>query len=111
MVVLLDNGDNNSSDNGDSCNQAFLKTKVRELEEESWQKKDEEVEEGALATILGSMKRTISNADGLRYIRIKSNWYNSTTVFPAPLLIFFCVGPAVFLAQAIIAPISLLTGD
>ena len=43
---------------------------VKELEDESRnqmeQKEKEEEEEGPLATILGTMKRTITNADGLR---------------------------------------------
>ena len=40
------------------------------MEEESREKKvekEEEAEEGAIATILGNMKRTLSNADALRW--------------------------------------------
>ena len=44
---------------------------VKELEDESRnqmeQREKEEAEEGPLATILGTMKRTITNADGLRF--------------------------------------------
>ena len=45
---------------------------VKELEDESRnqmeQREKEEAEEGPLATILGTMKRTITNADGLRFV-------------------------------------------
>ena len=44
---------------------------VKELEDESRnqmeQREKEEAEEGPLATILGTMKRTITNVDGLRF--------------------------------------------
>ena len=47
---------------------------VKELEDESRnqmeQREKEEAEEGPLATILGTMKRTIKNADGLRFITV-----------------------------------------
>ena len=47
---------------------------VKELEDESRnqmeQREKEEAEEGPLATILGTMKRTITNADGLRFATV-----------------------------------------
>ena len=51
---------------------------MKELEEESQEKKvekEEEAEEGAIATILGNMKRTLSNADALR-------WFGETSESP-----------------------------
>ena len=52
--------------------QSDIFVQVKELEDESRnqmeQREKEEAEEGPLATILGTMKRTITNADGLRFV-------------------------------------------
>ena len=51
--------------------QSDIFVQVKELEDESRnqreQREKEEAEEGPLATILGTMKRTITNVDGLRF--------------------------------------------
>ena len=54
--------------------QSDIFVQVKELEDESRnqmeQREKEEAEEGPLATILGTMKRTITNADGLRFVTV-----------------------------------------
>ena len=55
--------------------QSDIFVQVKELEDESrnqmeQREKEEAEEEGPLATILGTMKRTITNADGLRFVTV-----------------------------------------
>ena len=93
----------------------ILATKVKELEEEIREKaaeEEEEVEEGPVATILANMKRTISNADALRWrvIRVVSPLCLLHFLFSTVFMGLLYQGPAVSLGGATTAHISRLTG-